>query len=169
MEHILGLWALARGDWPRARAYLEAGLAGARDIGSDQMTGNSLVDLGVLALYEGLEDDAFHLFVEGLESARRTGWQINIAYCASGLASIAAARGDTETAARLFGAAEGVKERVGAQIQPYARPAYDQGAALVRDRLAEPAIAAAWAAGRAMSEGDAVSFALATAAELAPL
>ena len=98
-----------------------------------------------------------------------TGWQINIAYCASGLACIAASRGDTETAARLFGAAEGVEERVGAQIQPYARQAFDQGAAPVRERLAEPAIAAAWSTGRAMTEGDAVSFALATAAELGPL
>ncbi len=169
IDHNLGLWALSRGDRPGARAYLEAGLAGARDIGSDQMTGNSLVDLGVLALYEGREDDAFRLFAEGLESAGRTGWQINIAYCASGLACLAAARGDTGTAARLFGAAEGVEKRVGAQIQSYARRAFDQGAAPVRERLAEPAIAAAWSTGRAMTEGDAVSFALATAAELGPL
>jgi hypothetical protein len=42
-------------------------------------------------------------------------------------------------------------------------------AASVRKRLAEPAITAAWAAGRAMSEADAVSFALATAASLAAL
>ena len=168
MDHNLGLWALARGDWPGARAYLEAGLAGARDIGSDQMTGNSLVDLGVLALYDGREDDACSLFAEGLESAGRAGWQINIAYCASGLACIAAARGDTETAARLLGAAEGVEERVGAPIQPYARQAFDQGAAPVRERLAEPAIAAVWSTGRAMTEDDAISFGLATAAELGP-
>jgi predicted ATPase/class 3 adenylate cyclase len=169
MDHNLGLWALARGDRPRARAFLEAGLAGARAFGSDRMTGNSLVDLGVLALYEGREADAFHLFAEGLESARRTGWQINIAYCTSGFACIAAARGDTGTAARLFGAAEGVEERVGEQIQSYARQVFDQAAAPIRERLTEPAIAAAWSTGRAMTEGDTVSFALATISELRPL
>ena len=60
-------------------------------------------------------DDAVHLFAESLESARRTGWRINIAYCLQGLGSAAAERGDAETAARLFGAAEGVEERVGEQ------------------------------------------------------
>jgi predicted ATPase/class 3 adenylate cyclase len=169
IDHNLGLWALARGERLQARAYLEAGLAGARGIGSDLMTGNSLIDLGVLALHEGRDADAVSLFAEGLESARRTGWQINIAYCARGLACIGAARGDTNAAARLLGAAESVEERVGAQIQPYARQVFDQGAALVRERLGDPAIAAAWSTGRAMTEEEAASFALATAAELEPL
>ena len=123
----------------------------------------------MLALYEERDDDAVHLFAECLESARRTGWQINIAYCLRGLGSTAAARRDVETAARLFGAAENVEERAGEQLQPYALRAFDQRAAHVRERLAEPPVAAAWEAGRAMSEADAVSFALATAAELAPL
>jgi tetratricopeptide (TPR) repeat protein len=169
IDHNLGLWALDRGDWPRARSHLEAGLAGAREIGSDQLKGNSFCDLGVLALYEGREDDAVHLFAESLESARRTGWQINVAYCLRGLGSTAATRGDADTAARLFGAAESVEERAGAPIQSYAKRVFDQRAAPVRKQLTEPSIAAAWAAGRAMSEADAVSFALATSTELAPL
>ena len=78
-------------------------------------------------------------------------------------------RGDAETAARLLGAAEGTTERIGEDVQPYAKRAYDESAALVRERLAEPAIAAAWAAGRAMSEADVVSFALATFGEQTPL
>ena len=168
VDHNLGLWALDRGDWSRARAYLEEGLRGARGFGSDQLTGNSLTDLGVLAFYEGRVEDAVHLFAEGLESARRTGWSINIAYCLQGIGSAAAERGDDETAARLFGATESVEERVGEKIQAYAGRVFDQRTAPVRERLAEPAIAAAWAAGREMSEAHAVSFALATAAELAP-
>ena len=74
-----------------------------------------------------------------------------------------------ETAASLLGASEGVGERVGAPIQTYAKQVFDERAAPVRERLTEPEVAAAWEAGRAMSEDDAVSLALATAAELAPL
>lgn len=166
LDHNLGLWAMNRDDWPGARASLEAGLAGAREIGSDQLMGNSFVDLGVLALYEGREDDAVHLFAEGLASARRTGWQINVAYCLRGLGSTAATREAADTAARLLGAAETVEERAGMAIQSYAKRVFDQRAAPVRERLADPAIAAAWASGRAMREPDAVSFALGTAAEL---
>ncbi len=39
----------------------------------------------------------------------------------------------------------------------------------VVDRADEPEIAAAWAAGRAMSESDAAAYALATVAEQTPL
>ena len=59
-------------------------------------------------------------------------------------------------------------EVIWARLQRYAKRVFEQRTAPVRERLTEPAIAAAWGAGRAMSEDDAVSFALATAAELAP-
>ncbi len=167
--HNQGLWAMERGDLPQARAYLEESLTGSRELGSDQQTGNAAADLGVLALYEHRHGDAVPLFVESLESARRTGWPLNIAYCLRGLGSAAVASGDVEAAARLLGAAESVEERIGELTQPYARRAFDEAAATVRERLEEPAIAAALAAGRALSEADAVSFALATAAEGAPL
>jgi predicted ATPase/class 3 adenylate cyclase len=168
ITHNQGLWAMEHGDLPRARVCLDESLAASREIGSDQETGNALCDVGVLALYEHRHGDAVPLFVESLESARRTGWPLNIAYCLRGLGCTAAASGDVETAARLMGAAESVEERIGEQTQPYARRAYEEGAALVRERLEEPAIAAAWGAGRTLSETDAVSLALATAAERAP-
>ena len=53
-----------------------------------------------------------------------------------------------------------LREQTGDQTQPYAIRAFDESAAPVRKRLSEPAVAAAWAAGRAMSEDEAVSFAL---------
>ena len=158
--HNQGLWAMDRGEWQRARELLEGSLAGAREFGSDQWTGNGLCDLGVLALYEQRFDDAVPLFVEALESARRTGWTINYAYSLRGLGGVAAVRGDLEVAARLLGAAERVEARIGERIQGYATRAYDETAAPVRERLAEPAITAAWEAGHAMDEEDAVSFPL---------
>jgi predicted ATPase len=165
VTHNQGLWAMDDGDRPRARACLEENLTGSRQLGSDQQTGNAAADLGILALFEHRHADAVPLFVESLESARRTGWPLNIAYCLRGLGSVAVEKGETETAARLLGAAEGVEERIGGLIQPYARRVFDEAAAEVHERLEQPAIAAAWAAGRALSEADAVSFALATAAE----
>jgi predicted ATPase len=165
VTHNQGLWALERGDLPRARACLEENLTGSRELGSDQQTGNAAADLGVLALYEHRHGDAVPLFLESLESARRTGWPLNIAYCLRGLGCVAVANGQIETAARLLGAAESVEEQIGEVAQPYARRAFDEAGEAVHERLEQPAIAAAWAAGRALSEADAVSFALATAAE----
>ena len=169
LTHNQGLWAMQRGDLARARACLVENLTGSRELGLDAQTGNAAADLGILALYEDRYRDAVPHFVESLESARRTGWSLNIAYCLRGLASVAVAKGEIETAARLSGAAESVEEQIGEVTQPYARRVFDEAAAAVHERLEQPGIAAAWASGRALSEADAVSFALATGAEWSPL
>ena len=74
--------------------------------------------------------------------------------------------GDLGAAARLFGAAEALHERLGQPIEDYAFRAYAEGSAPVRDRLDEVELAAAWAAGRALNEADAAAYALKTVDEL---
>jgi len=128
-----------------------------------------LCDLGILALYEGRYEDAAPLFGRALESALRTGWRINLVYTIRGLAATAAARADLDAAARLLGAADVIEEEIGERPQGYAVRIYAETAAPVLDRLDEPQIAAAHAAGRAMSQADAVAFALTTVSEQAPL
>jgi hypothetical protein len=76
--------------------------------------------------------------------------------------------GELDASARLLGAAETLHERLGQPLDPYAR-AYDECSAPVRERVREPELAAAWAAGRALSEEDAAAYARMTVAELAPL
>jgi len=120
------------------------------------------IDLGILGLYEHRVDEALPLFVESLEGARRAGWSLNIAYCLRGLGCVAVAKGQIETAARLLSAAESMEERIGEVAQPYAQRAFDVALVVVQGCLGQPPIAAAWAAGSALSEADAVSFALAT-------
>jgi tetratricopeptide (TPR) repeat protein len=160
---------MASGDYVRARSLLEQSLAGAREMGSDQNAGNALCDLGVLALYEQRHEEATALFRESLASAQRTGWRINVVYCLRGLSAVAAGD-DLESAARLLGAAEAIHEQIGQDIEGYAKRAFDHAQSRVHESLGEPAVAAAYAAGRAMSEADAVAYALgAVVAERAPL
>ena len=85
-----------------------------------------------------------------------------------GLAAATAARGDLESAARMLGAAETIEEQIGEEMEPYERSAFAEALAPVVDRADEPEIAAAWAAGRAMSESEAAAYALAAVAEQAP-
>jgi hypothetical protein len=63
---------------------------------------------------------------------------------------VAGAEGDAERAARLFGAAEALREALGAPLPPVERAHYDRSIATVRAALGEKAFAAAWTAGRAM-------------------
>jgi hypothetical protein len=87
----------------------------------------------------------------------------------NGLGCALASRGELDVAARLLGSAEALHEQIGRRIEPYAAAVYEECSALVRDRLDEPELAAAWAAGRAMSEADAAAYALAAVGERTPL
>ena len=70
-----------------------------------------------------------------------------------------------EPAARILGAAEAIDEQIEYTMAPYERLALANAVASVVDRVDEPEIAAAWAAGRAMNEADAAAYALATVAK----
>ena len=147
------------GDYARARASLEESLARARALGARDEICNDLCDLGVLALYERRFDDALRLFAR--EPAPRKAGQLAPSTSLDRLWGIGcglAAAGDLGAAARLFGAAEALHERLGQPIDDYAVRAYAEGSAPVRERLGEVELAAAWAAGRALSEADAAAY-----------
>ena len=82
-----------------------------------------------------------------------------------GLARTAAAAGRPQRAARLLGAAEAVGEALGAPVQMGERAGYERAVTLVRAALGEKALAAAWAAGRALPPAQAVAEALTPTAE----
>jgi hypothetical protein len=75
----------------------------------------------------------------------------------------------TGRAARLQGAIDALRERLGASLSPRERGGYDVSVAALRVALGEREFAAAWAEGRAMSLEQAVDFALATSGDEAYL
>jgi hypothetical protein len=77
------------------------------------------------------------------------------------LAATAAAQAQMERAARLWGAAESLREAIGALLPPSERPEYDRSVAAVCSALSEEAFATAWAEGSGMSLERAVAYALA--------
>jgi tetratricopeptide (TPR) repeat protein len=161
----LGLWAMEHGDDARARDLLEESLALAQEHGFDMDVGWAFVELGILAVHERRYDDSVPLLVEGLESAVRRGVRINVVLSLRGLAAATAVRGYLEAAARMLGAAEKLQELTGEEVYaPYERLAFDEAVTPVVARADEPTIAAAWAAGRTMSDSEAVAYALATMA-----
>ena len=100
------------------------------------------------------------LFAESLRSRREYGDKRGIVGCLNGLASVAAATGRFARAARLFGAAEALREEVGAA--PRHRHRSGSAVAQTKSALGEAAFAAAWEAGRALPLADVVDEAIAT-------
>ena len=102
------------------------------------------------------------LLLENLRMARESGYKLAIQYSLVGLGFVAASRGRPVRAARLWGAAEAVKEAFGIKATPLARSVTDYEARMsaARSRLGEEAFAAAWEEGREMPLERAVEYAL---------
>ena len=77
------------------------------------------------------------------------------------LAYIAAAGGLAERAAKLFGAAEALRQSIGTTMTAYERREYDAAVAQLRAGVDAATLEAAWARGRALTLDEAVTYALA--------
>ena len=157
----LGITALAQGDYEVARAALEEGVEICREIEDDWALALALRNLGIGALREGDLEEAVVRLAESLGVLRETGNPLYMQNLEL-LAAAVSMRGDHRRAAILFGAAEALREAVGAFVLPLYRAEYDRGLAAARAGLDETTLGAAWSEGRAMMPGEAIEYALKT-------
>jgi hypothetical protein len=105
---------------------------------------------------------------ESLTLLQELGERWQIAHTLEVFACLAAVQGQqtdgTEPgllqSARIFGAAEAVRETLSAPMFSSNRQFYDRGVATLRAKLDEAAFAAAWSEGRRMTLDQAVAYAL---------
>ncbi len=145
-----GLVTLHEGDTATARQLSLESLALHRETGN--RWGISWV-LSIFARVEACQGDhtaALALYQESLSIARKIGSKLNIAVCLEGIASILATQREPMRAARLLGAAEALRESIGAPIWPVERASYELSVAATRVLLGERAFVTAWAEGRKM-------------------
>jgi predicted ATPase len=116
--------------------------------------------VGTAHLPRGNLPDADRLIRESLAICRQFHGPILYLGRLSELAGIAARRGHLERAARLAGWVNRRSGDVGIRLEPPDQAELDQAIASARAALAPPAFAAAWAEGEAMSQDDAIDYAL---------
>jgi tetratricopeptide (TPR) repeat protein len=83
--------------------------------------------------------------------------RVYIAEYLEGLAALQSAQGRPQVAARLWGAAEALREAVGSPMFPVDRAEYAPAIAAARTTLGEAAFAAAWAEGRQLTPQQALA------------
>jgi non-specific serine/threonine protein kinase len=161
---FLGGVALEAGDYERATAVLEEGRASFRELGD--LRGESLCSftLGMTELKKGNLERGTAVLEEGLPLARRTKDKLGSAYYFLGLGRAAAEQGQPVRAARLWGAAEVMREVIGITLSYFdlAHSDYEARLAAARSHLDEAAWEAAWSEGQAMSPEQAIEYALST-------
>jgi ATP/maltotriose-dependent transcriptional regulator MalT len=161
------LFCVRRGDYGRARALLRENVAQARELDEHQLA-TFLIDVGMLELREHRYAEAVPIFLESLERALERSLRVHVAVSLRGLAATAAADGQLDAAARMLGTAGRIDEETGLRWEPFDREVFDGPSAPVLERADEPEIGSAWAAGRAMSDAEAVAYALATVSARMP-
>jgi predicted ATPase/DNA-binding CsgD family transcriptional regulator len=145
---FLGQVALQHGDHTKAHALLEESVTLAQE---SQVPWNIARSLSILARVLTVKGDcttARLLYEESLAIAHDK-WEI--AFSLQGLAAAVTTQSEPTWAARLWGAAEALREAIGTLIPPVYRTVYEQAVAAARTQLGERAFAAAWAEGRSMT------------------
>ena len=160
----LGDVARCQGDYDRAEAVYQESLDLQRALGNQADVSAGLHNLGYVALGQGKIDVAAALQRESLLSHRDQGNPPGVVEGLTGLAAVAVAQGRLERAARLFGAAEALREQVQSMVWPAERFEWNKHVAELRAQLDAAALTTAWAAGRAMTAEQAVEYALSSEA-----
>ncbi len=161
----LAIVALDQLDYISARSLFDESLALFRDLGDRRRVAMTLFNLAAVAERLGDAAVARQLQGESLELRRQLGDRCGIAYCLEGFAGLNATRGEREQAGRLWGAAERLREEIDSPIPPNEREDRGREIAAVREALGDMELDAAWAAGRALTEEQAIEFALENSVE----
>jgi len=148
---LSGLVVLQQGDTSTACRLAEESLALSRESGDPYSTALVLAILARVEARQGDHAAAHAHYEQGLAHARKIGYKLHIPFFLDGLANLLATQGAPVRAARLWGAAETLRESMGVPIWPVERAAYERAVERVRAHLGEKIFAAAWAEGRTMT------------------
>ncbi len=177
-EEGLGLWRELGDTWGVANALANLGrvelmcrrydqanacynesLELRRGLGDKWGIAATVTSLGWVAVFTGNHAMARSLLEEGLVVSQELGEKHGIAFCLEGLAaSVDPAM--AELAARLWGAAEALRDTIGAPLPLAERTQFEPFVTATRAHLGEARFAAAWMEGRAMTPDQAIGYAL---------
>jgi predicted ATPase/class 3 adenylate cyclase len=152
--------ALKRGEYQSAKAHAKDALALSEKIGDKWRIGDSLNQLGRIALQEDAIDEAARCFAKELRLAHERGSPEDVAQALDELAAVAVRRGGPERAARLCSAAAQLRRQVDAIASRPLEEVHRGTLIAVRDQLGDNRLRAATAEGEALSLDDAVGYAL---------
>ncbi|MCU0490327.1 MAG: tetratricopeptide repeat protein [Chloroflexaceae bacterium] len=151
---------ICTGEHERPAKLIEESLTIRQQLHDQRGTAESLNALALVADLQGDDERAATQYRESLLICSQINYKTLGVLCLKGLAHLAQQQGQPERAAHLWGAAESLHETIGQPRTPVAYALYDDSMAQGHVACSDPPLAAAWAAGRAMSFKQAVAFAL---------
>jgi non-specific serine/threonine protein kinase len=149
-----------QGRWAAARELFHQSLEEERRMGRRSNVVAFLSEIGRAECDGDRPDLALGHFAECMTISMEIGTRPGIIESLEGIAGVAAATGAPIRAARLWGAADALRQEEGCPRSPRESMIFDRQVRRVRDTLAPDVFDQAWNQGRAMSLDDAVRCAL---------
>jgi DNA-binding CsgD family transcriptional regulator/Tfp pilus assembly protein PilF len=158
---LLGQLTLQQGDVGRARTLLEQSLTLFREIDYRRGIARSLSHLGDVDAMQQNWARARMFYEESLTEAQEASDKVEIASCLERVAGVVAAGGTSLAnvlwAAQLWGAAEALREKIGAPLPPVDRTVHEERVAATRSSIGKRIFAAYWAQGRTLTPEQALA------------
>ena len=152
-----GSLEMALGRYDDALGHLREARDLAERPGGAWLGAGARVQMGILAVLRGRRDEARALLDEALDLSLACRSTPFVTLCLAGYAQLAFAEGDPEQAARLEGAAEDLRRRVGLSAWPALRRLEADLVARVRQRLGGSQFDQAFSAGSRLTQRQAVA------------
>jgi predicted ATPase len=157
----LGFEARSRGAFDEARAYFSEGLRLAKKVKTKFFATGLESELAHLDRESGDFQGARDAYRKLIGTWKDLGQYAAVAHLLECFAFMAVNEKEFERAARLFGAAEAIRENIHINMREDECPEYEHNVAALHRELEEAALDAAWAEGSAMDLEKAVHFAVA--------
>jgi predicted ATPase/DNA-binding CsgD family transcriptional regulator len=165
---VIGMVALGRRDYGTARSLLHKARGTMEELGDPRGIAKMAIGLADVDLNDGNHGAAQALYEEALSLLKDVDDKWWMAWCLEGMAEVAVAQRRPERAARLFGAAEALRDAIGVPRPPGFRDYCERDLAAARDSLDEAAFENAWEEGRIMTRERAIEYALEQQDAVAP-
>jgi predicted ATPase len=156
----LGVLATVHERWDAAAVLYEEALHFFRGYGDTQGIARALMNLGEVRMMQDKLEEAEGMLKESFVLFEDIGSQWDIAYVLEGLAHIRTSAGRPADAARLLGAAENLRETLGALRPPNEVEPYEKHVARARAAMGETKFENEWREGSKMTIAAALEFAL---------
>jgi predicted ATPase/DNA-binding CsgD family transcriptional regulator len=159
---FLAAAASSESDFPRAMGLFEESLAVFRELEDARGISRCLISFGMVSVMGRDYDQTESVARKGLESVRELGDKPGTSFALLVEAALAGIRNEPARAARLWGAAEALREAIGLSMGHQDRVDYDYEGRITaaRAQTDEAAWQAAWNEGRKMSPEQAIDYAL---------
>jgi predicted ATPase/class 3 adenylate cyclase len=145
---LLGQLTLQWDEQAQARDLFEEGRDAFKEAGDEAGMAEALIGLASVAAMQGDFGAAQNLYRESFSILQSIHYQELIPACLEGLATVAALQGDLVWAARLWGAAEVLREALGTPLPQVYRLDYARAVAQACAQVGTEAFGRAWGEGR---------------------